>query len=413
MDVFAKAGEYTLAKAAIASGIYPRFSAGSPASAATLNGGKLLMFGSCNYLGLGNHDTVKAAVREAMANYGTCSAGSRVLSGNLDLHLELESRLRAYLDKEACLVFTTGYQASEGTISALVRGGDVVILDEAAHASCVDGARLASGTLVRFPHNDTGQLEHLLRRYCPESGVLVVVDGVYSMTGDVAPLREIAELKRRYSFRLFVDDAHGIGVIGAGGRGTCEYLGVLDEVDLLAGSFGKSFGTTGGLVAGPSEVIDFIKYTASSLVESTSMTPGNAAAVLAALDVSVREPYRRSRAVGLARRLREDLRGVLGSSATVIEGPAAIVSIVIGDELATLCFWRRLYDEGLYVNPMIVPVVPPGKASLRISCTADHSEEDIQNVVAAFRRAGSPAEAIARAGLGESEAADLARLLGR
>lgn len=324
-----------------------------------------------------------------------------MLSGNLDIHAELESRLRAHLGREACLVFTTGYQASEGTISALVQDGDVAILDEASHASCVDGARLSGGAVARFRHNDPGHLEELLRRCCPDHGVLVVVDGIYSMTGEAAPLREIVQLKDRYEFRLLVDDAHGIGVLGAGGRGTAEYLGVEDGVDLLTGSFGKSFGTTGGFAAGPAEVVDFIKYTANSLLESTSMTPGNAAAVLAALGVSAREPGRRDRAVRLARRLREELREVLGGSATVTEGPAAIVSVVIGDELTTLLFWRRLYDEGLYVNPMIAPTVPQGQASLRFSCTADHGDEDVRSAVAAFRRAGSPAEALANADTGE------------
>jgi 8-amino-7-oxononanoate synthase len=412
MDIFSKAQKYTLVQEAILSGVYPYFyeNSSKAGSVATLNGREVFMFGSCNYLGLSNHPDVRLAVLEAVNGYGTCSAGSRLQSGNLDVHVELESKLASYLKKEACLVFTTGYQASVGTISALAHRHDVVLLDRAAHASCVDGARLSHGTVARFRHNDTEHLEALLQEYTRDSGVLVVVDGVYSITGEIAPLREIVVLKQKYEFRLLVDDAHGTGVLGANGRGTAEYLQVEDGVDLLVGSFGKSYGSTGGFAAGRQTVIDFIRHTAAPLVHSTSMTPGDAAAAGAALEVSIREPDRRAWVVDLAQQFRNELRSLPEDiSGKLVASPSAIVSLVIGDEMTMLCYWRRLYDEGFYAGPVVPPAVPSGKAVLRISCTADHSKEDLAGAMDAIRRVGSPADAVAAVGLDGATFATLTR----
>jgi 8-amino-7-oxononanoate synthase len=414
MDIFTKAYEYTVARDGIESGIYPYFYANSSktSSVATLNGRQVLMFGSCNYLGLANHPDVRLASQQATDHYGTCSAGCRLQSGNLDVHIELESKFAAYLRREACLAFTSGYQASVGAISALTRRRDVVILDRAAHASCVDGARLSHGTIARFRHNDLDHLESLLKEYCQgDGGVLVVVDGVYSITGELAPLRELAALKQRYGFRLLVDDAHGTGVMGSQGRGTAEHLGVEDEVDLVVGSFGKAYASTGGFVAGARAVVDFIRHTATPLIHSTSMTPGDAAAAAAALDVSIREPQRRASAVDLAQRFRDELRATSDVASYLVPSPSALVSIVVGDELTMLCYWQRLYGEGLYANPVLNPAVPVGKATIRISCTADHTDEDLVRALAAVRQAGSPADAVRSFGLDEARATSLARQL--
>lgn len=414
MDIFAKTEQHTAAQGWIASGIYPYFYSNSSecGPVATLNGHDVLMFGSCNYLGLARHPDVRRAAVEAIDSLGTCSAGCRLQSGNLDVHIELESKVAAYLKKEACVVFTTGYQACVGAISALTHRHDIVVLDRAAHASCVDGARLSHGTVARFRHNDMGHLESILREYGQDRAVLVVVDGVYSITGELAPLRELAELKRRYGFRLLVDDAHGTGVMGPGGCGTAEYLGVEDDVDLVVGSFGKSYASTGGFVAGPATVMEFIRHTATPLVHSTSMTPPDAAAAGAALDVSIRESHRRSWVVELARRFRAELASLpLGLADSLVPSPSAIVSLVIGDEVTMLCYWRRLYDEGLYVSPVIPPAVPAGKAALRISCTADHTEKDLEQALAAVRRAGTPADAVRHLGIDEGSAETLARQL--
>ena len=414
MDIFSKAYKYTLAQDIIASGIYPYFYANSSeaGSVATLNGRQVLMFGSCNYLGLANNADVRMAAKQAVDGYGTCSSGCRLQSGNLTVHLELESKLSSYLRRESCLAFTSGYQASLGAISAMAHRHDIVLLDRTAHASCIDGARLSHGTVVRFRHNDSGHLEGLLKEYSGKNGILVVVNGVYSITGEIAPLREIIALKQRYDFRLLVDDAHGTGVLGANGRGTAEYLGVEDGVDLVVGSFGKSFASTGGFVVGPQAVIDFIRHTATPMVHSTSMTPADSAAASAAVNVSIREPHRRAWVVDLAQRFRDELRSLpLGTSDCVVTSPSAIISLIVGDELTTLCFWRRLYEEGFYANPVVAPAVPVGKAALRISCTANHTEEDLRQALMAFRRAGPVADAVVNVGIGEPEAAALASRL--
>jgi 8-amino-7-oxononanoate synthase len=344
----------------------------------SVNGRQVLMFGSNNYLGLTEHERVTGAAREALDAYGT---GSRLANGTLGIHSELEHMLAAFFGKERALVFTTGYQANLASISALAGLNDVIITDRRDHASIVDGARLGHGTLVRFNHNDLGHLQRLLTTRTTSHPCLIVVDGVFSMEGDLAPLREICELKDRHGARLLVDDAHGVGVLGDGGRGTCEHLGVLDRVDVIVGTFSKSLASIGGFVAGPAEVVDFIGHRASAVVFSASAAPASVAAASAALQIIAEEPARRARLRERVTQLRDGLRAM---NLEVGDSPAGIVPIFIRDDISVLRLWRDLFDAGLYVNPAISPAVEPGSALLRASCMATHTDADVRQAIEIF-----------------------------
>ncbi|MFL7791719.1 MAG: aminotransferase class I/II-fold pyridoxal phosphate-dependent enzyme [Anaerolineae bacterium] len=385
MDLFEKCYTDTLArraKEAIEAGLYPYFIplSDTEATEVTIGNHRLIMIGSNNYLGLTTHPKVRQAAIEATERYGPSCTGSPFLNGTLELHLELRRRLAEFVGKEAALVFSTGMQVNLGTISAVVGRGDFVITDKEDHASIVDGCRLAFGTTRRFNHNDMDHLERVLSGIPDDAGMLVVVDGVYSMGGDIAPLPEIVELCKKYGARLMVDDAHSVGVLG-GGRGTPAHFGLTDEVDLIMGTFSKSFASLGGFIAGDADVIDFIKYHARALIFSASITPASTAAAMAALEVIKEEPERIARVNEIGERMRQEYRK-LGFDVGVSETP--VVPIIIGDDMPTILAWKTLYDAGVYTNPVVPPGVPPESSRLRTSYMATHTDEQLDRVVAAF-----------------------------
>jgi len=352
-------------RSAQAMGLYPYFIPleQSEGTQVTVRGRRLIMIGSNNYLGLTAHPKVRQAAIDAVREFGTSCTGSRFLNGTLALHNELEERLARFVGKEKALVFSTGYQTNLGTLSALIGREDVIIGDKENHASLVDGSRLALGRLQRFRHNDIDDLERVLRACPDKAGKLVVVDGVFSMSGELAPLPEIVPLCEKYGARLMVDDAHGVGVIG-GGRGTVARFGVTDDVDLIMGTFSKSFASIGGFIAGEETTIHWIKHLARSMIFSASLPAGNAAAALAALDVMEKEPERVERVNAIAERMRQgyhDLGYNVGGSET------PIVPIMIGDQLKAIKMWRALFEAGVYTNFAVPPAVPAGKALLRTS----------------------------------------------
>lgn len=385
MDIFDKARRFTAPAEFAQAGLYPYFVSfnSGMASHSRVGDRQVLMFGSNNYLGLTGHPKVVEAARDALDRYGTSCTGSRLANGTLRLHCELEEALAAFFNKERALVFTTGYQANIGSISALAGRSDVVIADRKDHASIIDGSRLGRGTLVRYHHNDLNHLERLLRSYSGKHACLIVVDGVFSMEGDLAPLREICDLKSRYGARLLVDDAHGVGVLGENGRGTCEHLSVLEDVDLVVGTFSKSLASIGGFVVGPAAAVDYISHKASAMVFSASASPACTAAAAAALRVIAKEPERRALLRNSVDRLRDGLRGM---SLEVGDSPAAIVPIFIRDDRKVLGLWRSLFDSGLYVNPAIAPAVEPGSALLRASCMATHTAAHVDQALAIFEQ---------------------------
>ncbi len=393
MDLFEKVnGGLERVENARQAGLYPYFIplTNNEGAESYIGDHRLIMIGSNNYLGLTMHPKVRQAAIDAIREYGTSCSGSRFLNGTLELHLELERRLAEWVGKEAALVFSTGYQTNVGTISALIQRGDYVITDKEDHASIIDGCRLSYGTMKRFIHNDMASLERVLSSLPEEGGRLVVVDGVFSMGGDVAPLPELVELCKKYGARLMVDDAHSIGVLG-GGRGTAAHFGLTDEVDLIMGTFSKSFASLGGFIAGDADVIEYIKHTARSFIFSASIPPANAAAALAALEVMQEEPERIARVnengAYMRRRYRE-----LGFNIGKSETP--IIPIIIGDDDKTLKAWHMLFDRGVYTNPVLPPAVPPKLSLLRTSYIATHTREQLDRVLQIMEGVGRELEII-------------------
>lgn len=386
VDLFQKCADFTEAKEAIAQGYYPYFIPldETEGTVATYKGHKLIMCGSNNYLGLTTHPKVREAAIEAVRRYGTSCTGSRFLNGTLAMHEQLEAELADYVGKEAALVFSTGYQTNLGIISSLVGRGDVIIIDRDDHASIVDGCRLSLGEMKRYRHNDMADLERVLQSVDADAGKLVIVDGVFSMGGDIALLPEIIPLCQRYGARLMVDDAHSIGVLG-GGRGTAAHFGVTDQVDLIMCTFSKSFASLGGFVAGSEPVIHYIKHHARSIIFSASMPPSNVAAALAALDVMRSEPERIERLMHNARKMKEGLTS-LGFNTGNSQTP--VIPVIIGDDMLTFTMWRALFDAGVFVNPVIAPGVPPKQQLLRTSYMATHTEEQLDQVLEIFGAVG-------------------------
>jgi 8-amino-7-oxononanoate synthase len=350
----------------------------------TVDGRRMLMFGSNNYLGLTQHPHVQQAAKRAIERYGTSCTGSRFLNGTLDLHLELERRLAAFTRKEAALVFTTGYQTNLGVISALIGRRDVAVIDRRNHASIMDGCRLGFGKIVKYRHNDMEHLERVLAAHAGRYGIIIIVDGIFSMEGDLCDLPNIVRLKNKYGARLILDDAHGVGVLGARGVGTAEHFELVDEVDLIVGTFSKSLASTGGFVAGDEELIYYIKHNARSMVFSASIPPASAAAALAALEVIEGEPGLRAQLWRVVARWRAGVEALgLDIGPTVSQ----IVPILVKDDLKLAFFWRRLFDLGLYVNAAVSPAVEPGRALVRSSCIATHTDEHVERALAILAQA--------------------------
>ena len=368
-------------------GVYPFFrpltSGAGPE--VVIDGHKLVMIGSNNYLGLTRHPKVIEASKRAVDKYGTSCTGSRFLNGTIDLHEELERRLAAFVRKEAALLFSTGYQVNLGVLSALVGKDDFVLVDRMDHASIFDGCRQSYGTTIKYKHNAMRELERACMTVDNGGGVLVAVDGVFSMEGDLVNLPRIVQLKEKYGYRIFLDDAHGIGVLGPGGRGTAEHFGLETETDLVMGTFSKAFASLGGFVAGPAEVIYHIKHNARALMFSASMTPSNVAAVLAVLDIVENEPEHRER---LWENVRKMKRGFEQMGFPAGEALTPIIPIVVGEFEKVFAFWKALYDAGVYVNPVVSPAVPPDHGLLRTSYMATHTDEQLDRVLGAFEKIG-------------------------
>ena len=353
-------------------------------SEVVVEGRRVIMIGSNNYLGLTCHPRVREAAIKAVEKYGSGCAGSRFLNGNLEIHEEFEHKLTRFFKREAALIFATGYQANLGTISALLGRRDTAILDQYNHASILDGCRLSFGNVSKYRHNDINDLHRVLeatRGY----GQLIIVDGVFSMEGDIADLPEIVRLAKTYKARIMVDDAHGIGVLGKTGRGTAEHFGLEDQVDLIMGTYSKSLGAVGGFVVGDRTTIDYIKHAARSLMFSASLPPASVAAASAALDVLQNEP---ELLVRLWKNTRKMLNGfeALGFDTGTSETP--IIPVMIKDTARTCKMCSLLFDQGVFVNPVISPAVPPGRELLRTSFMASHTDSQLDQVLSAFEKVG-------------------------
>ena len=392
MDIFEKCSGFTIAREAMEMGIYPYFIplTENEGTEAVFKGHRLIMCGSNNYLGLTTHPEVRRAAQEAIDRFGTSCTGSRFLNGTLELHEQLEAELAEWVGKEAALVFSTGMQTNLGTISAMVGRGDVAILDKDDHASIVDGAKLSWGETKRFRHNDLADLERVLARIAEEKGRLVIVDGLFSMGGDIAPLPELTSLCKRYQARLMVDDAHAMGVLG-GGRGTAAHFDLTEEVDLIMSTFSKSFASLGGFIAGDDDIIHYIKHHARALIFSASIPPANAAAALAALQVMRTEPERIERLTAIGERMRKSLRE-LGFN--IGQSCSPIIPIFIGEDMRTVFAWKMLFDNGVFVNPVLSPAVPEGQQLLRTSYMATHTDQQLDKVLEIFESVGKQMELI-------------------
>lgn len=387
LSLFDKCRRFTRARELQAAGIYPYFLpiTENHGPEIEIGGKRFVMIGSNNYLGLSTDPRVKDAAIEATRKYGSGCTGSRFLNGTLGLHEELEHRLARFMKREAAITFSTGFQTNQGVIATIVGKDDVVYCDRENHASIFDGCRLSYGQIRKFKHNDPDDLERLLELNDRGHGKLVVVDGVFSMSGELVELPRIVDLAKKWGAAVMVDDAHAIGVMGAHGRGTAEHFGIEEDVDLIMGTFSKSFGALGGFVAGDEDVIHYIKHHARSLIFSASITPASAAAVLAALDVIESEPERHANLWRNVHRMSGELRR-LGFDTLNSETP--VIPVLAGDDLTTFKLWRELFDRGVYTNPVIPPAVPQDHGLIRTSYMSTHTDEHLDRVLEVFEEVG-------------------------
>jgi len=383
--LFEKCHRYEVAERVRRAGVYSFFrvieSAQDPEVVS--NGRRMIMLGSNNYLGLTNDPRVKEAAVDAIRKYGSGCAGSRFLNGTLDIHVRLEERLAEFMRKDAAVTFATGYQVNLGTISCLVGKGDVVYLDKQDHACIIDGARLSFGEIRKFKHNDPPDLARRMKNDATARGRFIVVDGVFSMEGDVAPLPQIVAVAREFEAAVMVDDAHGIGVLGPTGRGTAEHFGLEDEVDLVMGTFSKSMASVGGFIAGDETVIDFIKHCARTLIFSAAPPPASVAAALATIEIMEREPERRTSLWENARFFSDGLKS-LGLDTAGSQTP--VVPVVVGSDDAALAMVQRLDEEGVFVNCVLSPATRPGRALIRTSLMATHTREHLTRALEAIEK---------------------------
>jgi 8-amino-7-oxononanoate synthase len=393
LDFFEKCRKYTAAKEVMAAGFYPYFrvveSEQNPE--VMVQGRRMIMLGSNNYLGLTSHPKVKEAAIEAVKKYGSGCAGSRFLNGTLDLHVKLEEKLARFFRKENALTFSTGYQTNLGIISSLAGKDDVVVIDKLDHASIIDACRLSFAEVKKFKHSDMHSLEFVLSE-CGDRGKLVVVDGVYSMEGDIAPLPDILKLCRKYGARLMVDDAHGIGVLGKTGRGTAEHFGLEQDVDIIMGTYSKSMASIGGFVVASEDVIHYMKHTSRPLIFSASPPPASVASVIAALDVIDQEPELRERLWHNTNKMMTAFRRMgydTGTSAT------PIIPLLMGKMERAFMMWKILNDEGVFVNPVVPPATQPGRCLIRTSYMATHTDEMLDRVLVILEQAGKKLGVIA------------------
>jgi 8-amino-7-oxononanoate synthase len=387
VNLFEKCYNFTRAEEAIAMGFYPYFTPIQEVrgNKVKVDGKEMIMVGSNNYLGLLDHPKVMKAAQDAVDKYGVATCGSRFLNGTLDIHVEMEEKLAKFMNMEAALTLSTGFQTNQGIISTLVGRGDAVITDKMVHASIVDACRLSYGEVHKFKHNDMEDLEKTLSSFDDSAGKLIVVDGVFSMEGDLTNLPEVVKLAKKYGAQIMVDDAHGIGVMGKNGRGTAEHFGVEEDIDLIMGTFSKSFAALGGFVAGEKKVISYIKHHARALIFSASITPASVATVLATLDIIESEPERREKLWQITRKMRSGFQE-MGYETGPTETP--IIPAIIGNDELAFMLWKLLREDGIFTNPVIYPAVPKDQSLIRTSYSATHSDEDLDYVLGSFEKCG-------------------------
>ena len=385
-DLFKKCIEYTIADEVKAQGLYPFFHPidENEGPVVSFGGRKLVMAGSNNYLGLTADPRVKTASINAINKYGTSCSGSRYMTGTVNLHIELEEKLADFFEKERCLLFSTGYQTGQGIIPTLVQRGEYIVSDRDNHASLVAATVMALGSganLARYNHNSMEDLERVLQTIPESAGRMIVSDGVFSVSGEIVDLPTLVKLAKKYGARILIDDAHAVGVIGKNGRGTPSEFGLVKEVDLIMGTFSKTFGSLGGYVVGDRTVINYIKHNAPALIFSASPTPASVAAVLATLDIIRTEPELMERLIANTDYVRQAL---LKAGFTLMPSRTAIVTVLISDQMKTLYFWKKLFDAGVYVNAFIRPGVMPGHEALRTSFMATHQKVHLDKVITEF-----------------------------
>ncbi|XWN37561.1 MAG: aminotransferase class I/II-fold pyridoxal phosphate-dependent enzyme [Balneola sp.] len=386
-DIFAKAYNFTKADEVKELGLYPYFKPleATDGTIVEIEGHEVIMAGSNNYLGLTNDRRTIEAAQQALTKYGTGCTGSRYLNGTLDIHLELEEKLAAFMGKENCVLFSTGYQTNEGTIQAIAQRNDIIFSDRDNHACIVVGTLCSNAKTMRYQHNDMDQLRKQLEKADPDAGKVIITDGVFSMSGTLAKVPELVKLAKEFDARLYLDDAHAVGVIGDGGRGSASVFGLTDEVDLISGTFSKSFASLGGFIVGDKTVIEYIRHTSPAHIFSASMPPANVATVLKALEILQEEPWRIERLEEISIYMRTELKN-LGFNVWSSESP--IVPVVIGDMMDCFKFWKDLFEEGVYANAVIPPAVPTGQSLLRTSYMASHTNEHLDRILDAFRKVG-------------------------
>lgn len=390
MDLFEKCYKFTRADEVKAAGFYPYFRPieENEGPVVQIEGRKIVMAGSNNYLGLTAHPRVKEAAIEAIKKYGTGCSGSRYLTGTIDLHVQLEEKMAKFFNKEAVLLFSTGYQTAQGIIPTLVQRGEYVISDRDNHACIVAGnlmSKAITAKVLRYKHNNMEDLEQTIKTVPLEAHKLIVSDGVFSTGGEIVNLPELNRIAKKYKARILIDDAHSVGVIGKGGRGTASEFGLENEIDLTMGTFSKTFASLGGFVAGDAKVVDYIKHHSAALMFSASPTPSSVAAASTALDILIEEPWRVEKLISNANKVRIGLKD---AGFNVVENQTAIVPVIVGDDLLAFQMWRILYDNGVFVNVFISPGVPEGRQMMRTSYMASHEDEHLEYVVEAFKKAG-------------------------
>ena len=388
MDLFDRCRNFTRAKETMAAGIYPYFKAiqSGAGSEVIIDGRKMIMIGSNNYLGLTNHPKVKEAAMKAIERYGTGCTGSRFLNGTLDIHEELEERLAAFVHMEAALVFSTGFQTNLGVLSTLVGKDDLFFTDRSDHASIVDGCRLAFGKTIKYKHNDMKDLERVLEtNKNKDVGKIIVTDGVFSMEGDIVHLPELTELGEQYNAKIYVDDAHSMGVLGDHGRGTADHFGLRAKVNLIMGTFSKSFASIGGFIAGNETVIQYIKHHSRPFIFSASMPPSAVATVLACLDIMEHDTERIEQLWKNTKKMKKGYDS-MGFKTGLSQTP--IIPIMIGEDEDCFFFWKQLFENGIFANTAISPAVPPHEAIIRTSYMATHTDDQLDKVLEIFQKVG-------------------------
>jgi len=396
LDLFEKCKNFTRADDLKAEGLYPYFRPleANEGPVVQMEGRKIIMAGSNNYLGLTTHPKVKEAAIEAVKKYGTGCSGSRYLTGTIDLHNQLEEEIAKFFNKEAALLFSTGYQTAQGIIPTLVQKGEYIISDKDNHACIVAGNLMAKGAFaefVRYKHNNITDLEKVLSKIPIDTGKLLVSDGVFSTTGEIINLPKIVELCKKYKTRILIDDAHSVGVIGKCGRGTASHFGLEKEVDMTTGTFSKTFASLGGFVTGEAKVINYLKHHSPALIFSASPTPSSVAAALAALRIMQEEPERITKLINNAAKMKKGFKE-LGFK--IIENETAVVPVIIGDDMKAFLFGKSLFDNGVFVNVFIAPGVPQGLQMMRTSYMATHEDSHLDQILETFKQTGKKLDII-------------------